>query len=169
MIPERDFKAYNALQVRPYRTDREPPPAAPIWASVQTILLSNQLQSLALSLPNGVPICPVHTSIYRKSHKINMPNKFSFGPSQEDEGQKKTVHSTQGSCLYPHHVCSIDPVPARRCQSKAHLLIIRKSRNRLGWQFSVASSAGSSKAMPPRNDWRGLCYRRADAERVVLA
>ncbi|MBL7188595.1 MAG: hypothetical protein ISS70_19900 [Phycisphaerae bacterium] len=36
-----------------------------------------------------------------------MLNKFSFGPSQEDEGRKKTVHSTEGSCLYSRHVCPI--------------------------------------------------------------
>ena len=51
--------------------------------------------------------------------KTNMLDKFSFGPSQEDEGRKKTVHSTEGSYLIPHHVCPIDRAPAQRCQSRA--------------------------------------------------
>jgi hypothetical protein len=42
------------------------PPAAQIWASAQTILLSNQPQSLS----NGAPIRPIQASVSRPSHKI---------------------------------------------------------------------------------------------------
>jgi hypothetical protein len=28
--------------------------------------------------------------------KINVHNKFSFGPSKEDEGQKRTIHTMEG-------------------------------------------------------------------------
>ena len=54
----------------------------------------------------GAPVCPIH----RKIHRMNMLNKFSFAPSQEDEGQKKTVKSTEGSCLWSYHVCRVNPV-----------------------------------------------------------
>jgi len=64
----------------------------------------------ALSLSNGAPICPIHTPICRKSHKIDVLDKSSFGPSQEDEGQKKTVHWVESSCLNPRHVWPIGPV-----------------------------------------------------------
>jgi hypothetical protein len=65
----------------------------------------------------------MYTSIYRTIHKVNMLTKFSFAPSREDEGQKKTVHSMEGSCLYPHHIRAIHPMSAQRCESKAQLLI----------------------------------------------
>jgi hypothetical protein len=41
-----------------------------------------------------------------KSHKFNMQNKFSFGPSQEDEGRKKTAHPTDGAPLSRSGVCA---------------------------------------------------------------
>jgi hypothetical protein len=54
---------------------------------------------------------------YRESLKINILGKSSFGPSQstgrlsaEDEGQKKTVQSIEGSCLRPLYVCPIHGV-----------------------------------------------------------
>jgi len=50
------------------------------------------------------PIHPIDIPICRKSNKINVLNKFSFDPSQEDEGQKKTVHWMGNSGLWPHHV-----------------------------------------------------------------
>jgi hypothetical protein len=39
--------------------------------------------------------------------QINMLNKFSFGPSQEDQGRKKTVHSIEGGRLTQHDDCPI--------------------------------------------------------------
>jgi hypothetical protein len=90
--------------------DQITPLVALIWTSAQTILLSSQLRAA---------IYPIQAQICRKSHEVNVLSKFSFGPSQEDEGQKKTVHSTEGSYLAPHHVCSIERAPAQRCKSRA--------------------------------------------------
>jgi hypothetical protein len=57
-----------------------------------------------------------------------MLNEFSFGPSQEDEGQKKTVHSMEGSRLNAHDVCPLHPVPEAAMPVESHLLIIRRSQ-----------------------------------------
>jgi len=43
--------------------------------------------------------------------KINVLNKFSFGPSQEDEGRKKTVYTKDGSSLIQNNVCPIYAEP----------------------------------------------------------
>jgi len=80
------------------------PLVALVRPSAQTILLSNQ--------PQG-SISAIQTLIYCENHQIDVLDKFSFAPSQEDEGQKKTVHSMQGPCLWPHHVCPIALLPAR--------------------------------------------------------
>jgi hypothetical protein len=40
-----------------------------------------------------------------------MLDKFSFGPSQEDEGRKKTVLSVEGSCQIQYQVCPIHDGP----------------------------------------------------------
>jgi hypothetical protein len=81
----------------------------------QTIFLSNR--------PGG-SVCPGGTSICRESHEINTPTKFSFGPSQEDEGLKKTVHSPEGgrhagnhpqaaleAATLPAHLIRLDRLP----------------------------------------------------------
>jgi hypothetical protein len=44
-------------------------------------------------------------SAWRKNRQFNLQNKFSFGPSQEDEGRKKTVHAIEGSRLRWNCVC----------------------------------------------------------------
>ena len=88
------------------------PLVALVRPSAQTILLSNQLQG---------SISAIQTLIYCENHKIDVLYKFSFGPSQADEGQKKTVHSMEGSCLNPHHIRAIHSMSAQRCESKAHL------------------------------------------------
>ena len=43
--------------------------------------------------------------------KTNILNKFSFGPSQEYEGKKKTAHTMEGTCLNQHRVCPIHAEP----------------------------------------------------------
>jgi len=43
--------------------------------------------------------------------RINVPNKFPFGPSQEDEGRKKTAYTMEIACLIQYHVCSIHVRP----------------------------------------------------------
>jgi hypothetical protein len=43
--------------------------------------------------------------------KINVPNKFSFGPSPENEGRKKTVHTIEGFALNQYQVCPIQAEP----------------------------------------------------------
>jgi len=40
-------------------------------------------------------------------HKIKMLNKSSFGPSQEDEGRKKTAHTMEIFSLIQYRVCPI--------------------------------------------------------------
>ena len=44
-------------------------------------------------------VVPTLSSIIKSLIMINMLNKFSFGPSQEDQGRKKTVHSIEGGRL----------------------------------------------------------------------
>jgi hypothetical protein len=46
-----------------------------------------------------------------KDDKVNMQNKFSFGPSQEDEGQNKTVYTMEGISLNKYRVCPIHAEP----------------------------------------------------------
>lgn len=43
--------------------------------------------------------------------KINIQNKFSFDPSQEDEGQKKTFPGIERCRLTKYHVCPIHAEP----------------------------------------------------------
>ncbi len=52
-------------------------------------------------------VVPTLSSIMKSLIKINMLNKFSFGPSQEDQGRKKTVHSREGGRLTRHSDCPI--------------------------------------------------------------
>jgi hypothetical protein len=52
-------------------------------------------------------VVPTLSSIIKSLIKINMLNKFSFGPSQEDQGRKKTVHSMEGGRLTRHSDCPI--------------------------------------------------------------
>ena len=40
-----------------------------------------------------------------------MLNKFSFGPSQENEGRKKTLPGIQGSCLTKNRACPTHTEP----------------------------------------------------------
>jgi len=40
-----------------------------------------------------------------------VPNKFSFGPSQENEGRKKTLPAIQGSFLTKNRICTIHAEP----------------------------------------------------------
>ena len=59
--------------------------------------------------------------------RINVLNKFSFGPSQEDEGRKKTAHAMDGTHLAKYHVCPIHAEPLHdnrilRCLPLAKLL-----------------------------------------------
>ncbi len=75
------------------------------------------------------PICSVHVPTCRKSGKINVLNKFSFGPSQEEQGRKKTAHSIEGGRLTQEHVCQIRAV-AMRWPSIAYLLIARMNRKK---------------------------------------
>ncbi|MEJ2703003.1 MAG: hypothetical protein P8Z79_11240 [Sedimentisphaerales bacterium] len=41
--------------------------------------------------------------------KMNLQNKFSFGPSQEDEGRKKTLPATEGTHLTQDYPCPVHP------------------------------------------------------------
>jgi len=47
-------------------------------------------------------VVPTLSSLMKSLIKINLLNKFSFGPSQEDQGRKKTVHSMEGGRLTQH-------------------------------------------------------------------
>jgi hypothetical protein len=44
-------------------------------------------------------------------HNTNTLNKFSFGPSQEDEGRKKTNRRMEGTCLTQYPLCPIHAEP----------------------------------------------------------
>jgi len=46
-------------------------------------------------------------AIWLNSLKLKMQNKFSFGPSPEDQGRKKTVHSIEGGSRTPNRASEI--------------------------------------------------------------
>jgi len=52
-------------------------------------------------------VVPTLSSITKSLIKVNMLNKFSFGPSQEDQGRKKTAHSMEGGRLSRDSDCLI--------------------------------------------------------------
>jgi hypothetical protein len=59
--------------------------------------------NLSYRMAASSSVVPTLSSIMKSLIKsqINMLNKFSFGPSQEDQGRKKTVHSMEGFSLNP--------------------------------------------------------------------
>ncbi len=59
--------------------------------------------NLSYRMAASSSVVPTLSSIMKSLIKsqINMLNKFSFGPSQEDQGRKKTVHSIEGLSLNP--------------------------------------------------------------------
>ena len=57
--------------------------------------------------------------------------------------------SVQKAVLGPHK---------RTFLSLALRMLWARERNRPNWRDNIASSEGFSKAMPPRNDWRGFCH-----------
>jgi hypothetical protein len=65
--------------------------------------------NLSYRMAASSSVVPTLSSIMKSLIKsqINMLNKFSFGPSQEDQGRKKTVHSIEGGRLTQHDDCPI--------------------------------------------------------------
>ena len=63
--------------------------------------------NLSYRMAASSSVVPTLSSIVKSLIKINMPNKFSFGPSQEDQGRKITVHSMEGGRLTQHSDCPI--------------------------------------------------------------
>ncbi len=57
--------------------------------------------NLSYRMAASSSVVPTLSSIIKSLLKINMLNKFSFGPSQEDQGRKKTVRSIEGFSLNP--------------------------------------------------------------------
>ena len=57
--------------------------------------------NLSYRMAASSSVVPTLSSIMKSLIKsqINMLNKFSFGPSQEDQGRKKAVHSIEGGHL----------------------------------------------------------------------
>jgi len=49
--------------------------------------------NLSYRMDASSSVVPTLLSIKNSLVKINVLNEFSFGPSQEDQGRKKTVHS----------------------------------------------------------------------------
>ena len=65
--------------------------------------------NLSYRMAASSSVVPTLSSIMKSLIKsqINMLNKFSFGPSQEDQGRKKTAHSREGGRLTQHGYCPI--------------------------------------------------------------
>jgi len=63
--------------------------------------------SLSYRVAASSSVVPTLSSIKKSLIKVNLLNKFSFGPSQEDQGRKKAVHSIDGGRLTQHGDCPI--------------------------------------------------------------